>query len=409
MSDETAHPSAYRTLLTDRQTVLILLVTLGGMFGTVLAPALPGIANALAVSDSRVGLLISFFKVPSILIIPLAAVIADTSGRRAVLVPSLVLFGIAGVAMAFVADFALLLAFAFVLGVGGAAIMPLTVTVLGDRYSGTASSTVQGLRVAAVGVGAVAVPALTGYLSGLSYNYPFFLFGLVLPLAVLVFVSLDETASLRTSTGDDSPSSTRALDRLRQYSGAIRLQFSDLDLGILVLGGFTRGFVRFALLTYVPLFAVRTLGASLFVAGLLLSVRGLAYVTTSPFAGPVVARIGRKRSLSLSFLVCAGSLIAIPAAPNVVSVAGLVLAYTVGDALFDPVMKDSVTALADPEYRAGVVNGLYVLKRVGQTASPATFGLVLAASSFTHLFVLAGTIALWYVVLLWVFFMFDTE
>lgn len=52
------------------------------------------------------------------------------------------------------------------------------------------------------------------------------------------------------------------------------------------------------------------------------------------------------------------------------------------------------------EYRAGVVGGMNMIKKLAQTASPAVFGLVLAAFGFDSVFVLAGVIAFCYAVVL---------
>ncbi|MCW8172286.1 MFS transporter [Natrialba swarupiae] len=78
-------PSVYRRVLSNPQFGLILAVTFVGMLEAALAPALPAIADALQISDGRVGLLITFFKVPSILVVPVAAIVADRYGRRVVL------------------------------------------------------------------------------------------------------------------------------------------------------------------------------------------------------------------------------------------------------------------------------------------------------------------------------------
>lgn len=66
--------ATYAALLADRQLTLVLTITFVGMLETALAPALPGITIAFGVSDSHVGLLVTSFKIPSILLIPVAAV-----------------------------------------------------------------------------------------------------------------------------------------------------------------------------------------------------------------------------------------------------------------------------------------------------------------------------------------------
>ncbi|MEY7851200.1 MFS transporter [Natrarchaeobius sp. A-rgal3] len=384
-------PSGYRRVLSNPQFGLILAITFVGMLEAALAPALPAIADALNVTDARVGLLITFFKIPSILVVPVAAIVADRYGRRVVILPSLALFGVAGTAMFFVETFALLLAMATVMGIGAAAIFPITVTMLGDIYSGSANATAQGFRVAIVGIAAVSIPTLSGYLSGLSWNYPFALFALAFPAIVLTSLYLRET--IEPSTSADGVSRLT-----RQYSGAIRSELLDPNVRILVLGGFVRGFVRYGVLTFIPLFAVRVLDASLFEAGALLAVRGFAYVFVSPVSGSIVGRIGRKRALIVAMLVSTTALVVIPFSPTLLILAIAVFAYFTGDALFDPVMKGAVTTIGDADYLAGVVNTLYVLKRTGQTVSPAIFGFVLMLFGYETLFIVAGAIVFAYLV-----------
>ncbi|MUW14545.1 MFS transporter [Halorubrum sp. CBA1125] len=311
----TTERELYGSILRDRQTVLILGVTLTGMLGSVLSPALPGIADALNVSDGRVGLLVSFFKVPSILVIPVAAWFADVYGRRTVLVPSLFVFGCSGAVMFLLDSFPALLAFAFVMGIGAAAIFPVTVTLLGDNHDGAANSAAQGLRVGIVGLGTMIVPAATGYLASVRWNVPFLLYLVAIPVAAFTYLVLDETIERAERSG----SVTRLIER---YGLAMRTELKDTNVRILILGGFTRGFVRYALLTFIPLFAVRILDASLVEAGSLLSLRGIGYVFVSPLAGLVVARTSRKLALGSSLLISAVTLTLIPFSDGLVVLGG---------------------------------------------------------------------------------------
>lgn len=383
--------SSYRRILSDGQIAVVLAITFVGTLEAAIAPALPAIAASLDVSASRAGLLVTFFKIPSILLIPAGAIVADRYGRRTVLLPSLLLFGTAGVSIAVLDSFIPVLGMAFVMGIGGAVIFPITVTIIGDLCTGTTNAAAQGVRVGIVGVGSIAIPTASGYLAGLSWNYAFLLFALVFPVLVASALFLDETANA-TGASDD------VREVIGQYGRAIRTELAVPNVRILVAGGFVRGFVRYAVLTFVPLFAVQVLGASVFAAGALLSIRGFAYVVVSPTSGVVVDRVGRKAAL-VGAMCLTVTVFAIPFAPTLPSLAAVVLIYFVGDALFDPVMKGTVTTIGHPDYLAGVVNSLYALKRTGQAVSPVFFGAVLAASGYEALFVSAGLVVLGYLAL----------
>ncbi|MFB6310634.1 MAG: hypothetical protein ABEH64_05555, partial [Salinirussus sp.] len=78
--------------------------------------------------------------------------------------------------------------------------------------------------------------------------------------------------------------------------------------------------------------------------------------------------------------------------------------HTIGDALFDPVNKGTVTTTAQRQYRAGVVNALYVCKRVGQAAAPVAFGLLLTATGYSIMFATAAAVIGGYLVAFTVLF-----
>lgn len=74
----------------------------------------------------------------------------DRVGRKKILVPSLILFGIAGTACALARDFNLLLWFLFLQGIGGALMHSLTIALISDLYSGTRRTTAIGYNTSII-------------------------------------------------------------------------------------------------------------------------------------------------------------------------------------------------------------------------------------------------------------------
>jgi len=70
-----------------------------------ITPAFPTIVRELGVSSGQVGLLKTVFALPGIVMTPLLRVLFDLHGRKKILVPALLLFGIVG--GAFARDFSL--------------------------------------------------------------------------------------------------------------------------------------------------------------------------------------------------------------------------------------------------------------------------------------------------------------
>ena len=90
-----AKDSLYR----DRNLQVIFGVTLMAVLGvTSITPAFPSIMRELGITGSQVGLLITSFTLPGVILAPFLGVLADRFGRKKILVPSLFLFAIAGTA-----------------------------------------------------------------------------------------------------------------------------------------------------------------------------------------------------------------------------------------------------------------------------------------------------------------------
>lgn len=378
--------AAYRSLVTDPTLLAMMLVAFVVMFGyEVPAPILSRIAEGVGVTDGRVGLVMTAFAVPGVLFVPLTGLLADLYGRRRVLVPSLVLFAAAGMATVAVGDFLVLLGLRALQGLAFAGILPISVVVLGDVYEAADGSAAQGFRTSAAGAAVTVVPPVAALLAGYGWNVSFLLFGLVFLVAVVVVVAVPETGeALETDAG--------VVETLRGYATGVRAELVDGDLGVFVVGGFVRGFVRLAVLTFVPLFAVRVLDASLVEAGLVLSARGVARLLLPPFAGVVTGRFSRTGGLAGALGIGAASCALVPFAPTVLWAGVLVFGFTVGDAFVSPLLKDAVASRAGDDHRAGVINSMYVCQNGGEAVSPAAFGIVLAAGGFVPVFLLGGAV-----------------
>jgi MFS family permease len=400
-------------LLADPRLLAVLSVTATAVMANQAAPvALPGISTDLGVPEGDVGLVITAFFLPASVMLLVVGSLADVYGRKRVVVPSLFVFGAAGVGIFFVDSFAALLALRGLQGAAFPALTPLSTAIIGDLYEGPAGATAQGLRSSANGLAGIVGPALAGALAGIAWQYPFLMGAAAFPVLAVVAVALPETAGLEASEGAGNPVAVVA-EHLRGLGG----EFTDPNLRLLAVGGGVIYLTKFAVMTFVPLLAVRTFGAGAFAAGLLLSVRGLVRIGAAPLSGRLVEATSRTRALAGSLCLAAGGtallpvlpawleglgplMPGVPAVPPLVTLAVLMGAYSAGEALFNPVLNDTVIDIADPERRASVVHTVSVFKNGASALSPAVFGLVLTANGFPPLFALAAAVPVGYAVLL---------
>src|SRR5690625_4118482 len=99
-----------------------------------IAPALPSIVRSFSCTNDQIGLLITFYTLPGIILTLILGVIADRYGRKRVLIPSLFFFGIAVTACAFATSFEHLLFLRDLLGMGSASLGALFLSIIVDLY-----------------------------------------------------------------------------------------------------------------------------------------------------------------------------------------------------------------------------------------------------------------------------------
>ena len=154
---------------------IIFSITLMAVLGvSSITPAFPKIAQVMNISQETVGLLITVFTLPGVILTPVFGILADRFGRKRILVPSLILFGIAGGAGAFTSDFNTLLNLRFIQGIGAAALGSLNSTLIGDIYSGKERIEAMGYNASVLSVGTATYPTW-GALAMFGWNFPFIL------------------------------------------------------------------------------------------------------------------------------------------------------------------------------------------------------------------------------------------
>jgi MFS transporter, ACDE family, multidrug resistance protein len=91
--DKTGVRKVYR----DHNLHVLFGVTLMAVLGvSSITPALPEIRDAFGVTSGQVGLLITVFTLPGIALTPILGILSDRHGRKKILTPALLLFGVAG-------------------------------------------------------------------------------------------------------------------------------------------------------------------------------------------------------------------------------------------------------------------------------------------------------------------------
>ena len=352
------------------------------MMVAVIVPAFPKMVEALGVTEQSIGLLITVYTIPAFLLTPVAGIMADRLGRRRLLVPSLFLFGIFGVACAFAPDFKTLLILRVLQGIGGAPLGGITGAIIGDLFSGQKRVEAMGLNTTVMYVGYIIYPLIGGALAGLAWNYPFLPFVIAIPLGFVALAFLH-------------PPEPKRQQSLKSYLGDALRYLKSLK----VLWLFTATVITYILLygAYLTCFSLLLGGrfqASPFTIGIFISCLGLVTAIASSQVGRLSKRFSPISLLIIAFAVNALAMGIIFVVPNLWLCLLPTILFGIAHGLNLPSQRVIAAGVAPLEYRAGfmAINGTMIL--LGMTIGPMIMGLFLRLTSLNTTFLIAALIAL---------------
>ncbi|MFS0722906.1 MFS transporter [Paenibacillus sp. 1P07SE] len=158
---------------------------------SMLVPILPDMVNRMGISKFQSSLIITLFSVTAAIFIPVAGYLSDRLSRKAVILPALALYGIAGIVAGLGAlwgSYAIVITARAFQGLGAAGTAPIAMALVGDKYKDGQESEALGLIEAANGTGKVISPILGSLLALIVWYAPFFAFPLFCALSLAAMI-----------------------------------------------------------------------------------------------------------------------------------------------------------------------------------------------------------------------------
>lgn len=375
----------------DTNLQVIFGVTLMVVMGVAsIAPAFPKIVESLNISMKEIGLLVTVFTFPGIVLTPILGIMADRFGRKKVLVPSLLLFGIAGGACAFTNDFNTLLVFRFFQGIGAGSLGALNTTIIGDLYSHSRQrmSEAMGYNAGILNIGTASYPALGGLLAAFGWHYPFLMPIAAIPVGLLVLFFLKNPEPKGGQRIKDYLKNTWKCFQNKQVAGLFSLSL----VTFIILYGVA--------LTYFPFFMKESFGASVVVIGLFMSVMSVGSGIVSTQLGRLSKRYSRKTLLFTAFGLYTLALAMLPFVPNIWAAIIPTFIYGIGNGLNIPTTHSLLASLSPLEYRAAFMSANGMVLRMGQTLGPIVIGMVFVLGGLPATFFAGAGLALLMLVLI---------
>lgn len=362
---------------------LIAAITVTGILANTLPNAgIPNILEDFHRPDSAAGILVAAASVPGILVAPIVGIFADRYGRRAVLVPCLVAFGLFGLMGAFAPSFTWLIAARFGQGIGSAGLINLTNILIGDHWQGLERTKMFGYNSAILTVSLAVLPFLGGFLTDLGgWRLAFAPYPLAIITALVVMKRLGPGPTDGTST---------IREQLAAAATVVRYKAVLIPI-VLALATFVMIFGLF--LTALPVHLEEDFGMSATQRGLIIALPAIGGTIGSLTVGRLRGAFSAYRIAAAAFALFAVAypLIGLTNALWMLTVAAVV--YGLGEAWLLTTLTDLV-AEATPEATRGAVMSVHMgAARTGQSIGPLLAGAGMAVMSTGMVFVVAGIMA----------------
>jgi len=357
------HGLKNQSVLKDEKIYMVFAVTLLSVLGVAsVTPAFPQISKFFNISPARTGLIVSSFTIPGLVATPVLGILADRYGRKKILVPCLLLFGISGGMCAISRNFNELLLMRVLQGIGASALNSLNITIIGDLYEERHRTEAMGYNSSILGVGTATYPAIGGFLSMLGWRYPFLLPVAAIPIALWIMLRFKQPALAEVGSVNNP---------LKEMFKAFRnpiavLLFTTSTVTFVILYG--------AFLTFLPFYLNTRFQATALQIGLISAFMSFTSAIVAFNTKRISKALSERYRLFIAFILYFLALIIALYLPTCFS--ALIPAGLIGAAqgLNMPTLMTMITNLAPEENRAAFISLNSMSLRLGQTLGPFLMG-----------------------------------
>lgn len=357
---------------------------------SMIVPVLPTMEEELNLTQFQVSLIITAFSFAAGLIIPFIGYLSDRFGRKVIIVPALVLYGLGGIMAGLAAwlmdeAYNIILIARIIQGIGAAGTSPIAMALIGDLYSGAKESKALGTIEATNGLGKVLSPILGSLIALLTWYSVFFAF------PVLCFFT---AAAVWFFIKEKKPGQPKPL---KQYLADLKQVFKQQGNWLLpsFFVGSTGLFILFGVLFYLSDVLETRYKVDGLLKGLILAIPLMGMVTTSYITGAKIKQnkpLMRKLMLTgLLFLLA--SMVTVAFFTQIYFMVGFLTMGSIGTGLLLPCLNTLITGAVAKSER-GMITSLYnSLRFLGVAIGPPIFGWLMEISHKTLFFSVAGLAA----------------
>ena len=367
------------------QPLLIWAITLSGITAnTLVAPVLPDIVTAFHQPEESAGLIAAAASIPGVFTAPVIGVLADRLGRRNVVVPCLVIFGLSSILSVAAPSYGVLIAARLMMGFGSAGLINLAVVLIGDHWTGQERVRQVGRNAAVLTAGLALLPPLAGVLAMLGTWR--------LSQAPSILALVTAWVAWRELDGVRPPHLESSLGRQVRDVGAM---LRSPVMVATTLSGFLIFVMIFGLLlTVLPVHLETDFGLNALARGLLLAIPALSATLVSLNLAQLRERLGLRTLLVSGAAAFGVALLITGWSGAVIGVVVGLLLYGLAEGFTVPSLQE-ITAARAPAAQRGAVLAVWVSAvRLGQASGLLIFAAVFAAVGTSRALMIGSLVCL---------------
>lgn len=232
-------------LVKNRGALLILMLNLFLVFTGIglVIPIMPKFMESLGITGGIIGLLVAAFSLTQLLFSPLAGRLADSFGRKRMIVIGMIVFAISEWLFGLASSSALLFVSRLLGGISAAMIMPAVMAYAADVTTTEERATGMGYITAAITTGFIIGPGIGGYIAEFGIRVPFYSAAVagVIAGCITLFI-LQESLPAKEDASDSSSPVEQRSSLLMQLRYAYREPYF---LGLIIVFVMTFGLANF--------------------------------------------------------------------------------------------------------------------------------------------------------------------
>jgi len=357
---------------------LLLSSSLTIMAGATIAPSLPQIQQVFANNPQSEILTKIILTIPALFIAmfsPVVGAMIDRFGRLKLMLSSLILYGLAGSSGYFMDDLYSILVGRALLGIGVAGVMTTTITLIADYFDGPERTAFMGIQGACVALGGIISILLGGLLAEVSWRAPFLIYLSAFLIFLPAYFYLYEPDVKKSIHKSDSLSVE---------------QYPKLLVVVIFLTALVGMMLFYIIPVQIPFYMKEQTGASNTFIGIAIASSTVSSAIVSLNYKRIRARLSFSTIYFFSFFFLGLGFFVIFLANDYLFLLLGLLITGIGMGVLIPNSNVWIVTLSPESMRGRIVGGLTTAVFIGQFISPFLIQPVLAFTSTSGVFGIAG-------------------